>query len=127
MNRREPRITDPLTHPRQDVSPSVAAAFLDNMDDRALKQFLDTRELPWLWRGRRRRIPLSDLLAFTAFRASAGSSARSADHAGIRGTSTEEAAGYRKNHGSTEAHGVGQEATTRGASGSRRGSRRRGS
>lgn len=65
--RAEPRIIDLATYPRQDVSPTVAGEFL-GLDDRGMKAFLDKGVLQWFWRGRRRRIRLSDLVEFHRLR-----------------------------------------------------------
>jgi hypothetical protein len=83
--RAEARITDPASHPRDHVSPTVAAEFLD-MDDRAMKHFLDTGALRSFWRGRRRRIHLRDLVEFKASRETGAGRAAIADTAVSRET-----------------------------------------
>jgi hypothetical protein len=63
--RAEPRITDPLTHPREAVNLTVAAEFL-KMDRRALNYFIDSGRIAIVWRGRQRKVRVTDLVAFNA-------------------------------------------------------------
>jgi hypothetical protein len=73
----EVRITDVANHCRPDVSPTVAAEFLD-LDERAMKHFIDIGALPWFWKGRRKRITLAALITFKAARDAATGFAGSA-------------------------------------------------
>ena len=61
--KREPRIVDPATHPRQYVSVAVAAAYL-SVDRKTLGGWLDEGRLPYYAFGTRRRILVSDLVAY---------------------------------------------------------------
>ena len=61
--RAEPRIVDPATHPREWVSVTVAAEYLEE-DPRAVSGLLDEGRIPFRQVGRRKKIRLADLLAF---------------------------------------------------------------
>lgn len=64
MRRRtEPRIVDPATHPRRYVCLRVAAAYLE-VDRRTLNKYLDSGLLDATWFERRRKIAVTELLAF---------------------------------------------------------------
>lgn len=61
--RREPRIIDPHTHPRREVSLTVAAAYL-GMDPRSVRARLDDGTIP-AWRdGKIYRISVAALQAY---------------------------------------------------------------
>ncbi len=64
--RKEPRIANPETHPREWVNFTVAAVFLD-MDRRALNAYVEEGRCAYEWKGRRRRISLGELVRFKAW------------------------------------------------------------
>jgi excisionase family DNA binding protein len=61
--RAEPRIVDPVTHPRRSVGLGVAAAFLE-VSPRTVKARIDAGKLCAYRDGRIYRIALSDLLRY---------------------------------------------------------------
>jgi hypothetical protein len=64
--RKEERISDPAAYPKETVNFSVAAEFLE-MDRRALNAYVDQGDCGYEWRGRRRRIRVSELVRFKAW------------------------------------------------------------
>jgi len=62
---REPRITDPATHPRRYVSLVVAAAYLE-VDRKTLNKYLDAGLLAYRQDGGRRKIAVAELVAYDA-------------------------------------------------------------
>lgn len=60
---KDPRIVDPATHPHRYVSVVVAADYLD-VSRKTLSAWLDEGKIPYAEHGERRRILLSDLVAF---------------------------------------------------------------
>jgi excisionase family DNA binding protein len=59
----ETRITDPTTHPRRYVSLVVAAEYLE-VDRKTLGVWLLNRKLAFVTFGKRRKIEVSELVAF---------------------------------------------------------------
>jgi len=63
--RAEPRIVDPATHPRRYVNLAVAAAYLE-VHPMTLRKYLGNHLLAYTWFGRRRKVQVSELVAFEA-------------------------------------------------------------
>jgi hypothetical protein len=66
MSRRrsaEPRIVDPATHPKRWVSLAVAADYLE-VDRKTLNIYLLDQKLAYARFGRRRKIAVTELIAF---------------------------------------------------------------
>lgn len=61
----EPRILDPATHPKRYVSLAVAADYLE-VDRKTLGKYLEAGMLAFTVFGRRRKITVSELVAFEA-------------------------------------------------------------
>lgn len=61
--KKEQRITDPSTHPKRTVCLRVAAEYLE-IDERTLRLFVESGDLPAFRPGRIYRIAVTDLMAF---------------------------------------------------------------
>lgn len=61
--RREPRIVDPLTHPKRYVSLTVAADYLE-VDLKTLRKYLEAGMLAYQDLVTHRKIAVSELVAF---------------------------------------------------------------